>query len=124
MNIQNLTTTGARIRFLMELRDITQTELASRLKINQPRLSKYINDKNEIDFATARLLCKELECSMDFLLLNSDSINSNEFVKDTGKNVVRVKLSNKELYLTEEEVADLINNIEEIGLDVSKYLPK
>lgn len=59
---------GDRLRTLIEEREITQKELASRLNIAPSTVSSYVQSTREPDFETLKLLAKYFNVSIDYLL--------------------------------------------------------
>lgn len=59
---------GKNIKYYRKLANMTQTELANKLKIKQSTLANYENNKRDITTDTLKQLCKILKVSADELL--------------------------------------------------------
>jgi transcriptional regulator with XRE-family HTH domain len=80
---------GFKIKKLREEKNLSQTELASMLKISQPELSKIENDQVEkIDFLFMDKVCKYFDKDFDFFTENTNQINNVK--KNTGTIAVNV----------------------------------
>lgn len=56
---------GLRLRHIMFRKGVTQEELAERLKVQQPRISKYLNGRATPSFYMVDRIAKALGCSTD-----------------------------------------------------------
>lgn len=59
---------GDKLRNLIEEKDITQKELASRLNIAPSTVSSYVQNTREPDFETLKSIARFFEVSTDYLL--------------------------------------------------------
>lgn len=58
---------GYRLRRVMFIKRVDQTELSRRTGISQPLLSRYMSGKTTPSFYNVDRICKALECSVDDL---------------------------------------------------------
>ena len=65
-----------RIKELRLEAGLTQGELATRLGLNQTAIGKYERDQLEPSIATLKALSALFECSIDYLLYNSDDFGN------------------------------------------------
>lgn len=65
-------TLGQKIKELRIKSGITQKGLAEKLNVSFQTVSKWENDENEPDIATLKMLSSTFECSIDYLLDNSN----------------------------------------------------
>ncbi len=59
---------GARLKELLELKNMSQKEFASAVKISPSAVGNYIRGVREPDYATLRLFASYFQVSTDFLL--------------------------------------------------------
>ena len=62
-----------RLKALREAAGLTQDELGQRLNVGKGTVSRYENDRRQLDPATICALCDLFGCTADYLLGRSDS---------------------------------------------------
>jgi len=68
---------GERLKELIELRGMTQAELARRMRVSPVSIHVWISNKGYPRIYQLANMCEELECSADYLLGLSDKIEMN-----------------------------------------------
>ncbi len=68
-HIENPTTIGGRIKKVMNIKNITQKEVAKKIGTVEPNISRYLNDKTKISTETLGKIAKILDVSCDYLIL-------------------------------------------------------
>lgn len=66
---------GARIKYLRESINLTQPELAAKLKISSSAVAMYETDKREPSDEIKIQMCELFNCSMDYLVGRTDIKN-------------------------------------------------
>lgn len=79
-------TFGERLKKLRVDANLTQKDLADKLFVTYQTVSKWENDINEPDFNTLKELAKILNCSVDYLLSNSDDVEENKNLENEEAN--------------------------------------
>lgn len=59
---------GKRLRARAKLLGLTDTDVARRLDVSQPRYAQYVNDANEPDLTTFVRICRALDTTPDEVL--------------------------------------------------------
>lgn len=59
---------GKRLRARAKALDLTDSEVARRVDVSQPRYANYVNDANEPDLGTFVRICRALETTPDEVL--------------------------------------------------------
>ena len=77
-------TLGSKLKKLRNEKQLTQKDLAEHLHVTFQTVSKWENDENEPDIATLKQLAKLYDCSLDYLLDESDD----EVIKEEKLEVV------------------------------------
>lgn len=121
MNMNNLDTIGKRINFLLELKEIKQSDLAKAINMANNTVSNYINDKRTPDLETLTKIANFLNVSADFLLMRTDDYSTLVTRELDGK-TISIKLNDKKCHLTEEQIQTLFNTLENAGWDIEKAL--
>ena len=92
-------TFGQILRNLIEIREITQKQLAKDLHISESTLGNYVRDFRVPDFNTLKLLAEYFSVSTDYLLGHKTDNN----ISSTDDKILRVvqslSVEQKELYL-------------------------
>lgn len=78
-------TLGNKLKKLRMSRGLTQKDIADQLHVSFQTISKWESGINEPDIATLKELAKLYECSIDFLL--NDTEEENEEEKETDKEI-------------------------------------
>ena len=97
-----------KIRELRLSLNLTQSDLAEKLGINQSAVGKYERGELEPSISTLRLLSKIFECSIDYIVCNSD---------DFGV----ISISNDGAQLSSEE-AQLLHDFRALSPDLKNML--
>lgn len=97
-----------KIRELRLSLNLTQSDLAEKLGINQSAVGKYERGELEPSISTLRLLSKIFECSIDYIVCNSD---------DFGV----ISISNDCAQLASEEV-QLLHDFRSLSPDLKNML--
>lgn len=121
MNISTLDTPGKRIKFLLEINNIKNLELAKYLGVAPNTVSNYVNDDRQPDLYTFARIATFLDVSADFLLL-LDNDYSPHSLKVAHVNTVSVNVSNKNIRLTANEIQLIFNNLDSIGWEIPKLI--
>ena len=91
-----------RIKELRIEAGLTQSELAARLGLNQTAVGKYERGQLEPSIATLKALSTLFECSIDYLLYNTD---------DFGNITIQKEKSSVDLTADEKELMDIFKSL-------------
>ncbi len=121
MDMKLLDTTGKRIEFLLDLKDIKKNELVKYLGVAASTVSGYISSARKPDIEMLTKIANFLNVSTDFLLMRTDDYTPTIERNIDGRKVV-VKLNDKKCHLTEAQIQFLFNTLESAGWDIEKVL--
>lgn len=106
---------GERIKERRIVMGLTQRDLAKKLNISFQTVSKYEKDINQPDAEKLKLLSKCLDCSVDYLVSNTDNPN----IKTIEDTTLKVSYDKNYPYdLTPEQVDRVFKLLKEYRLDV------
>ncbi len=66
------TTIGGRIKKVMNIKNITQKEVAKKMGVVEPNLNRYLNGKIRMTAETLGKIAKILDVSCDYLILGEE----------------------------------------------------
>lgn len=118
MNAEFFNSFGKRLKYMLDLRDVAQKELASKLGVTESTISKYINSNQ---FPTVNMLgqiCDVLQCSADFLMCRTDEV---VYLGKSKQGDIKFTLKNGRL-LSRSELEKLITEMDEAGVNFDYYL--
>lgn len=123
MDIKNLDTFGKRLKFLLDLKDIRNKELADALNLAPNSISSYCNDQRNPDLKTLAKISDFLNVNSDFLLMRSDNYNTYLKTNYKGQEIV-IEFNDNKLILTDKQIKDMLSKLDTVGFDVNKLLKK
>ena len=123
MDIKKLDTFGKRLKFILELKEIRNKDLANALNLAPNSISSYCNDQRSPDLKTLAKIADFLNINSDFLLMRSDNYNAYLKTNYKGKEIA-IEFNDSELILTEEQIKDMLSKLDSVGFDVNKLLNK
>jgi transcriptional regulator with XRE-family HTH domain len=123
MNIKDLDTFGKRLKFILELKEIRNKDLASALNLAPNSVSSYCNDQRNPDLKTLAKIADFLNVNSDFLLMRSDNYNAYIKTNYKGKEIA-IEFNDSKLTLTEEQIKEMLSKLDSVGFDVNKLLNK
>lgn len=123
MDITNLDTFGKRLKFLLELKEIRNKDLANALNLAPNSISSYCNDQRSPDLKTLTRIADYLNVNSDFLLMRSDDYSSYIKTNYNGNEIV-IGFNDEKLILTEEQIKEMLEKLDSVGFDVNKLLNK
>lgn len=123
MNIKDLDTFGKRLKFILELKEIRNKDLASALNLAPNSVSSYCNDQRNPDLKTLAKIADFLNVNSDFLLMRSDNYNAYIKTNYKGKEIA-IEFNDSKLILTEEQIKEMLSKLDSVGFDVNKLLNK
>ena len=88
MNIESLNTFGKRLKFLLELKEIKNKELANALNLAPNSISSYLSDQRSPDLKTLTKIADYLNVNSDFLLMRSDDYSTYLKTNYKGQEIV------------------------------------
>lgn len=121
MDMKILDTTGKRIEFLLDLKDIRKNELVKYLGVAASTVSGYISGARKPDIEMLTKIANFLNVTTDFLLMRTDDYTALVTKEVDGKKI-SIKLKDKKCHLTEEQIQVLFNTLENAGWDIEKAL--
>lgn len=121
MDMKILDTVGKRISFILDLKDLRQTELAKGIGVAKNTVSNYLHDNRTPDLSMLCNIADFLNVSADFLLMRTDDYSTTIQRKVGGKKITIV-LNDKKLHLTEEQIQKLFTRMDNSGWDLEKAL--
>lgn len=121
MNMKILDTTGKRIEFLLDLKNIKKNELGKYLNVASSTISGYISNTRKPDIETLTKIANFLNVSTDFLLMRTDDYTA-VVTKEVDSKKISIKLKDKKCHLNEKEIQILFNVLENSGWDIEKAL--
>ena len=86
-------TYGERLAAALRLKNLKQSDLASKLNITQAAVSKIINGTQYLDFDLAVKACKALDISLDWLAYGIDQDAKPRFYRDPERQRIEYLLS-------------------------------
>ena len=123
MDIKNLDTFGKRLKFILELKEIRNKDLANALNLAPNSISSYCNVQRSPDLKTLAKISDFLNINSDFLLMRSDNYNTYLKTNYKGKEIA-IEFNDDKLILTEDQIKDMLNKLDSVGFDVNKLLNK
>lgn len=121
MDMKILDTTGKRIEFLLDLKDIRKNELVKYLGVAASTVSGYISGARKPDIEMLTKIANFLNVTTDFLLMRTDDYTALVTKEVDGKKI-SIKLKDKKCHLTEEQIQLLFETLENAGWDIEKAL--
>lgn len=121
MNIENLNTFGKRLKFLLELKEIKNKDLANALNLAPNSISSYLSDQRSPDLKTLIKISDYLNVNSDFLLMRSNDYSTYLKTNYKGQEIV-IEFNDNKLILTDKQIKDLLEKLDNVGFDIKKLL--
>lgn len=121
MNMKYLDTFGKRLSFILELKDLKNKDLADAINKAPNTVSNYTSDSRNPDLDTLTKIADFLNIKVDFLLMRTDDYTT-YISKTINGDLIEIELDDEKLHLSEKEIQNIFNKLENVGFDLKKLI--